>query len=474
MGNNSTHNFSFKQTEKNNRTTNVHFEKSFTPYTQSNASLSKRINHNSSISHSVKIPVKTTWPSPHRETVFLPEFKLRPKVSFSDFDTIQTIGKGGFGHVLKVNHQATSEIYALKVIDKAEVIRLKATKQCKDEISIHSILDSPYITQCFYAWQTKRHLYILMELAEGGDLFCLWCRQRQFPVDLVKFYLAEIAVGLDYLHTCGIIFRDLKLENILIDKFEHALISDFGLSKKLEVGQRTRTICGTMQYMAPEILGGYLYNHAVDYWALGIIMYTLLMGNYPFMSEKNHIQMYHKVSTTGPTYSKQLEIHTISLMNALLNPNQQQRISNSIVLQSQPFFKTIDFYRLKTRQKIQVNSFKREDFNYKIKINVNSESNEMDRKQKIEKAMNNEKTKIESNTFAELELRGKKSKQNSVTKEKPIHCHFSKRESFKELKYHRISYEYYPNIDRGSKVANESCKGTIVKYPEINNFNQWI
>lgn len=130
-----------------------------------------------------------------------------------------------------------------------------------------------------------------MDYVPCGELLALWKRQGQFPEDVVRIYIAELAMVLDFLHLEGVIYRDLKMENILLDKDGHVQLTDFGLAKWLPSGERAKTICGTLQYMAPEVLYGQEYEHAADWWTLGILMYALLMGEFPISGPRDHREM---------------------------------------------------------------------------------------------------------------------------------------------------------------------------------------
>jgi serine/threonine protein kinase len=139
---------------------------------------------------------KTGWPLPQREGVFLPEYPAKPAIDFNDFRVLGHIGRGAFGHVLKVQRKTTCQIYAMKVLDKLEIFRQKAVQQCKDEIKIQSSLTCAFIVHARHAWQTKRHLYIILDYSERGDLFAVWTREKRFNEPTVRQYAAEMAVAL--------------------------------------------------------------------------------------------------------------------------------------------------------------------------------------------------------------------------------------------------------------------------------------
>ena len=161
------------------------------------------------------------------------------------------ISRGAFGHVIKVKkkepneeHQQPATIYAMKIMWKSQVIRDRALQQVKDEVTIAmNCVDNPLIVKTWHYWQSKRFLYIITDYVENGELLSLWLKVHHFPERLAILYAVEMSLVLDYLHKRGIIYRDIKMENILLDQRGHIQLIDFGLSKWLRVGERTGTIC---------------------------------------------------------------------------------------------------------------------------------------------------------------------------------------------------------------------------------------
>ncbi|XP_068633589.1 serine/threonine-protein kinase S6KL isoform X2 [Battus philenor] len=224
---------------------------------------------------------KTAWPVTHKESIFLPEFPITTHLN-KDFQVISAIAKGAFGEVLKVRKNSNGKEYALKVLSKSQVVAERAVNQVKAEASIQSACGHhSFIVGAVSRWQTKKTLYIVTEYVSGGELLALLERYRKLPEEIVKVFVAEIAIALDFLHNAGVIYRDLKPENILIDEEFHLKLIDFGLSKWLSIGARTTTICGTLKYMAPEILSREPYGHAADWWSLGVITCRMFTDEYP-------------------------------------------------------------------------------------------------------------------------------------------------------------------------------------------------
>ncbi|EEB14034.1 serine/threonine-protein kinase, putative [Pediculus humanus corporis] len=222
---------------------------------------------------------KTNWPVPFFESLFLPEFKIREDVTEDSFSIIGTISSGAFSNVYQVKKNDDNKIYAMKVLSKAQLVANNLIDQVKEEVKIQKVIGhNPFIVHCPYHWQSRKQLYIVSEFISGGELFKLLQEKNFLPLDIVKLYVAELAMALDFLHNAGIIYRDLKLENILLNSDGHIQLIDFGLSKWLKYGMRTNTICGTLQYIAPEVLQQKSYSHAVDWWSLGIVLVYMISG----------------------------------------------------------------------------------------------------------------------------------------------------------------------------------------------------
>ncbi|KAB7495281.1 Serine/threonine-protein kinase S6KL [Armadillidium nasatum] len=171
-----------------------------------------------------------------------------------------------------------------------QVCSLDSVRQVKQEVMIqHVCSHHPFIAPLTHFWQTRKLLIIMTEYIGYGELHQLWRSLGRLPEQLLSLYVAEIALALDFLHNAGIIYRDLKMENILLDVDGHIKLIDFGLSRWLTYGGHTSTICGTLQFMAPEVLKGEEYGHPADWWSLGIIAYSLYLGHYPVSGYDDHV-----------------------------------------------------------------------------------------------------------------------------------------------------------------------------------------
>uniref|UniRef100_A0A023EQY6 Putative serine/threonine-protein kinase n=1 Tax=Aedes albopictus TaxID=7160 RepID=A0A023EQY6_AEDAL len=195
-----------------------------------------------------RLRTRTCWPVTHAESLFLPQFPVDSHAE-RRYVVVEYIANGAFGkvhRVRKANGDAGQD-FALKVLSKSEIINGNAIRQLKDEVDIQTICGHhPFLAKCVDYWQSKKKVFLLSNYYPNGELFQKF---KSFPFELVRLYIAEIALALDFLHQAGVIYRDLKPENVLLDQDYHVRLIDFGLSKWLSIGSRTRTLCGTLQYM---------------------------------------------------------------------------------------------------------------------------------------------------------------------------------------------------------------------------------
>lgn len=268
------------------------------------------------------------------------------KVSIDDFSVLKILGKGSFGKVLLVEKLDTKKTFAMKVIKKNTLSKKSQSLHTKTEREILENMNSPFILQLHYAFQTDDKLYLVMDFMSGGELFFHLRKERKFLESKARFYAAEITLALEYLHSHGIVYRDLKPENILIGEDGHIKIADFNLSKQgLREGVKTYTFCGTPEYLAPEILQGRGHDKAVDYWALGALIYEMLAGMPPFhCRDKNQMFMniLKKPVEMKPYFSKE----ACSLLTSLLVVDPTKRLSNMNELKKHEFFRDLDWDRL--------------------------------------------------------------------------------------------------------------------------------
>ncbi|CEF67848.1 Protein kinase domain and AGC-kinase, C-terminal domain and Serine/threonine-/dual specificity protein kinase, catalytic domain and Protein kinase-like domain and Ribosomal protein S6 kinase family and Protein kinase, C-terminal domain-containing protein [Strongyloides ratti] len=280
------------------------------------------------------------------------------KVGPEDFELLKVLGKGGYGKVFQVKKTSgvdKGKIFAMKVLKKATIVKnQKDTAHTKAERNILEAIKSSFICELLYAFQTGGKLYLILEYLSGGELFMHLEREGIFMEDTASFYLSEIVIALEHLHKQGIIYRDLKPENILLDSKGHVKLTDFGLCKEaIEGDQVTHTFCGTIEYMAPEILMRCGHNKAVDWWSLGALTFDMLTGGPPFTGEnrKKTIDKILKGRLALPPY---LSIEARDLIKRLLKRNMGSRLGSSPEdaeeIKAHPFFRHLDWQMVKNRQ----------------------------------------------------------------------------------------------------------------------------
>ena len=211
------------------------------------------------------------------------------KLSYADFEPLKLLGRGSFGEVLLVRLKANKKLYAMKILDKNMLKQRKQEIHTKTERDLMVKINCPFIVNIKSAFQDATKLYIVSEFLQGGDLFFHLHDKRYtvFPEAKAKFYIMELVVALDFLHKNNMVYRDLKPENILLDSQGHIKLTDFGLSKIFEKeDDKAFTVCGTPQYLAPEILLRKGYDKSVDWWSLGCVLYEMLYSRLPFKFKK--------------------------------------------------------------------------------------------------------------------------------------------------------------------------------------------
>ena len=205
------------------------------------------------------------------------------KLKVTDFQKLKLLGKGSFGEVYLVKFKKNNKLYAMKILDKNDIIEKHQEEHTKIERDLLTRINCPFIVNIKFAFQDKDNLYIITEFMQGGELFFHLHKEKRFKDEKAKFYIIEIILAIEYLHKNKMLYRDLKPENVLIDTNGHIKLTDFGLSKIIQKPkEKAYTICGTPQYLAPEVLSDKGYDCTVDWWSLGCVLYELLVGRSPF------------------------------------------------------------------------------------------------------------------------------------------------------------------------------------------------
>jgi RAC serine/threonine-protein kinase len=269
------------------------------------------------------------------------------KVSVQDFDLLNVIGKGSFGKVIQVRKKDTGKVYAMKVLNKKNILDNNELEHTRTEKNILQKLAHPFLVNLNYSFQTSDKLYFIMDYINGGELFYHLQKEHKFTPDRVRFYSAEIVLGLEYLHNSGVIYRDLKPENILLTDEGHICMTDFGISKEglLAEDSRTATFCGTPEYLAPEVLEGKGYTKAVDWWSFGTLMYEMLIGIPPFYSQDVQ-QMYFKIMHAKLELPETMDKDTKSLICGLLERDPNKRLGEASVIKAHSYFKGVDWEKI--------------------------------------------------------------------------------------------------------------------------------
>nr|XP_021518035.1 ribosomal protein S6 kinase alpha-2 [Meriones unguiculatus]XP_021518036.1 ribosomal protein S6 kinase alpha-2 [Meriones unguiculatus] len=237
----------------------------------------------------------------------------------------------------------------MKVLKKA-TLKVRDRVRSKMERDILAEVNHPFIVKLHYAFQTEGKLYLILDFLRGGDLFTRLSKEVMFTEEDVKFYLAELALALDHLHGLGIIYRDLKPENILLDEEGHIKITDFGLSKEaIDHDKRAYSFCGTIEYMAPEVVNRRGHTQSADWWSFGVLMFEMLTGSLPFQGKdrKETMALILKAKLGMPQF---LSMEAQSLLRALFKRNPCNRLGAGIdgveEIKRHPFFVTIDWNKL--------------------------------------------------------------------------------------------------------------------------------
>uniref|UniRef100_A0A8C2ERE1 Protein kinase C n=1 Tax=Cyprinus carpio TaxID=7962 RepID=A0A8C2ERE1_CYPCA len=279
------------------------------------------------------------------------------RMSLTDFSFIKVLGKGSFGKVMLAELKGTDEVYAVKVLKKDVILQDDDVDCTLTEKRILALARKhPYLTQLFCCFQTKDRLFFVMEYVNGGDLMFQIQRSRKFDEARSRFYAAEVTSALMFLHQHGVIYRDLKLDNILLDAEGHCKLADFGMCKEgILNGVTTTTFCGTPDYIAPEILQELEYGPSVDWWALGVLMYEMMAGQPPFEAD-NEDDLFESILHDDVLYPVWLSKEAVSILKAFMTKSPSKRLGCVLTqgleeaIKVHPFFKEIDWVLLDQRK----------------------------------------------------------------------------------------------------------------------------
>eukprot|EP00927_Polykrikos_kofoidii_P052845 TRINITY_DN4683_c0_g1_i5.p1 TRINITY_DN4683_c0_g1~~TRINITY_DN4683_c0_g1_i5.p1 ORF type:complete len:330 (+),score=60.21 TRINITY_DN4683_c0_g1_i5:68-1057(+) len=270
-----------------------------------------------------------------------------------DFQLLKVIGKGSYGKVMLVQHTKDNSVYAMKMLRKENIVKRNQVEHTKAERNVLEAVNHPFIVNLFYAFQTPKKLYFVLEFCPGGELFFHLSRAGRFAEGRCRFYAAEILLALKYLHAANIIFRDLKPENILLDGEGHAKLTDFGLSKEgIEDNFSAKSMCGTPEYLAPEILAKTGHGKAVDWYSLGALTFEMLTGLPPFYTQDRD-KLFDRIRRGTLNYPPYVTAEAKSLLVLLLERDPNKRLGSGPAdgeeIQGHFFFKPMNFEDLYSR-----------------------------------------------------------------------------------------------------------------------------
>ncbi|KAG9509814.1 RAC serine/threonine-protein kinase [Fragariocoptes setiger] len=248
------------------------------------------------------------------------------KMSLDDFLPIKLIGRGSWGKVMLSREKSTQRLYAIKVLKKQMIISQDEVGHTLTESRVLRVTNHPFLIALKYSFRDGERLCFVMEYAGGGELFYHLSQERIFTEDKTRFYAAEIVSALGYLHENEIIYRDLKLENLLLDRDGHIKIADFGLCKdNITYNDTTRTFCGTPEYLSPEVIEDNQYGRAVDWWGLGVLLYEMMCGSLPF-NNRSHDLLFQEILVKQVTFPPTLTTMAKSFLNGLLIKDPAKRL----------------------------------------------------------------------------------------------------------------------------------------------------
>ena len=276
------------------------------------------------------------------------------KVTLNDFKILKVIGRGTFGKVCLVQYKLTKKYYAMKIMRKNVILENGQVTNTLLEKNILQNLNYQFLVGMDFCFQTQERIYFVMNFIRGGELFKHLTNCKFFPEEKAKFYSAIIGLALEYLHTHGIVYRDIKPDNILIDEDGYLKLADFGMSKMLKDQERAFSLCGTPEYFAPEIITREGHNKAADWWSYGILLYEMLYGVSPFYS-KNTEKMFDLITKSDLKFPKNIEIseEAKDLIKKLLIKKQDLRLGSEggfQTIKNHPFFKGFDFKALEEKK----------------------------------------------------------------------------------------------------------------------------
>ena len=268
---------------------------------------------------------------------------MDPGMNMAQFKILTVLGRGHYGKVMLVQKKDTGEFFAIKTVRKDRLARSNKLQTIMNERNVLMKAHHPFIISMKFAFQTSRKFYFGMEYAPGGEMFSLQRKLKKLPPNKVRIYIAEMVLAIEYLHSKGIIYRDIKPENIMFDLSGHLKLCDFGLAK--EIGDElTQSFVGTPEYTAPEMVLKQPYGKPVDWWGIGVLTYDLMCGETPFYHESTK-EMYYSIVNKQPSFPKEMDTVTRTFIMTLLAKNPAER-PDAEGIKAHRFFEGLDWKAL--------------------------------------------------------------------------------------------------------------------------------
>ncbi|XP_022213286.1 cAMP-dependent protein kinase catalytic subunit 2 [Drosophila obscura] len=272
-----------------------------------------------------------------------------PSTGLDTFDIKSTLGAGSFGKVQLVREKESGQYYASKQLSKDQIVKTKQVTHVMSEKNVLRSIHFPNTVFLISSFKDNDSLYLILPLIAGGELFSYHRKVRKFTEKQARFYAAQVFLALEYLHHCSLLYRDLKPENIMIDKNGYLKVTDFGFAKKVET--RTMTLCGTPEYLPPEIIQSKPYGTSVDWWAFGVLIFEFVAGSSPFSSHNRDVMaMYNKICEADykmPSYFSGSLRHLVEhLLQVDLSKRYGNLINGNKDIKEHEWFKDVDWIPL--------------------------------------------------------------------------------------------------------------------------------
>ncbi|CAG9317886.1 unnamed protein product [Blepharisma stoltei] len=287
-------------------------------------------------------PEVVPQPKQNEDILVIPDSLESRAINVRSFKVEKVLGKGSFGKVMLVTKKDTGKLYAMKLISKQRLFDAKKKAHAQTEREVLSQVKSPFVVKLHFAFQNYQKLYLVLDFMQGGELFFHLRKLNKFTEEIARFYAAEVLLALEDLHDKGFIYRDLKPENVFLDADGHIKLGDFNLAKISSEVNRSHTICGTPEYIAPEVLKGHVQGKEIDYWGLGILLYEMLNGKSPFYA-KNYDKLFKNIISGKLFFPETFSDKAKDLISKLLITDPKQRLANAADIKPHPFFGGMDW-----------------------------------------------------------------------------------------------------------------------------------